>query len=120
MSKLPQLSSDQNSNQDLINEKNLLKADNQGCDNKLATQVTKEYVKADGNCLFNCATLALQNTVSSPQETREILASVILSDPMTFSAAELGKHPEEYVSWLCSGNSAWGGIPELKALAVFF
>jgi hypothetical protein len=41
----------------------------------------KEYVMADGNCLFNCATLALQNTVDSPQETRKILASVILSDP---------------------------------------
>ena len=99
---------------------NLLKAENYGCDKELATQLTMQWVEPDGNCLFNCATLALQNTVASPQETRKILASVILSDPETFSAAELGKHPEEYVSWLCSGNSAWGGIPELKALAVFF
>ena len=75
---------------------------------------------ADGNCLFNCATLALQNTVDSPQETRKILASVILSDPETFSAAELGKEPQKYLEWLCSGNSAWGGIPELKALSIHF
>ena len=74
----------------------------------------------DGNCLFNSATLALQNTMDSPQETRKIVASVILSDPDTFNAAELGKEPQKYVEWLCSGNSAWGGDTELKALSIYF
>ena len=44
----------------------------------------------------------------------------MLSDPITFSASELGKDPQKYVEWLCSGNSAWGGIPELKALSMYF
>ena len=44
----------------------------------------------------------------------------MLSDPETFNRNELGKDPEEYVAWLCSGNAAWGGIPELKALAMYF
>ena len=44
----------------------------------------------------------------------------MLSDPQTFNFSELGKDPKEYVAWLCSGNKAWGGIPELKALAMYF
>jgi ubiquitin thioesterase OTU1 len=80
----------------------------------------KECVKADGNCLFNCATLALEGTVSKPQETREILASVMLSDPLNFSKSELGRDPEEYIKWLTGSSSAWGGIPELKALSMVF
>ena len=51
---------------------------------------------------------------------REICASIMLSDPMTFSEQELGKKPEEYIQWLTSGNSAWGGIPELRALAMLY
>ena len=52
--------------------------------------MTKEVVKADGNCLFNCATLALENTVSKPQEMRETIAKIIISDPETYSKKELG------------------------------
>lgn len=44
----------------------------------------------------------------------------MLSDPQTFSKQELGKEPEEYVTWLISGSAAWGGIPELKALSLYF
>jgi len=44
----------------------------------------------------------------------------MLSDPVTFSEQELGKKPEEYIQWLTSGNSAWGGIPELRALAMLY
>ena len=42
-------------------------------------------MKADGNCLFNCATLSLENTVEKPQEMREILASIMLSDPVLYN-----------------------------------
>ena len=83
--------------------------------------MTKEVVKADGNCLFNCATLALENTVSKPQEMRETIAKIIISDPETYSKKVLdGKDPMEYVKWITSGSSAWGGIPELKAMAQYY
>ena len=79
-------------------------------------QMDKVQIKADGNCLFNAVTQAIDH-VQTPQETRELIASVMLSDPVTFSKAELGKDPEEYVTWLISSSAAWGGIPELKALS---
>lgn len=84
------------------------------------TKIDKEIVKADGNCLFNCATLAIQGTVDQPMETRELVASVMLSEPTQFSKDVLGKEPMEYVAWLTGSSSAWGGIPELKALSLFF
>lgn len=44
-----------------------LKPSNVGCPNDQATLMEKELIKADGNCLFNCASMALENTVSKPQ-----------------------------------------------------
>jgi hypothetical protein len=44
----------------------------------------------------------------------------MLNDPATFSAKELGMEPQKYADWICGGNSAWGGIPELKALSMYF
>ena len=42
------------------------------------------------------------------------------SNPTKFDKKELGKEPAEYIAWLTSGPSAWGGIPELKALCDFY
>ena len=78
LTKLPQLEVDETQ---LEKEKKALMPNNKGCLVDKALKMEKETVKADGNCLFNCATLALENTVSRPQETREILASVMMSDP---------------------------------------
>ena len=83
LTRLPKVESD---SKELSAEKNKLRATNTNCNKAEATVIQKQYVKADGNCLFNCATLALQNTVDHPQETREILASIMLSDPVTFTA----------------------------------
>lgn len=44
----------------------------------------------------------------------------MMSDPESFTSQELGKHIDEYVKWITSGSAAWGGIPELKALALFY
>ena len=94
-----------------------MKGLNKGCLASQALKIVKETVKADGNCLFNCATLAMEGVVNKPDETRSIVASVMASQPEIFNKAELGKTPEEYFAWLLSGPSAWGGIPELKALS---
>ena len=77
----------------------------------------KEFVKADGNCLFNCASLAMEGTVDKPMEIRQLTASIMMSNPDKYSREELGKDPSQYVEWLTSGPAAWGGIPELKALS---
>ena len=58
-------------NEDLIAlERSSLEPDNKGCPKDTALVMEKEVVKADGNCLFNCATLAIENTVAKPMETR--------------------------------------------------
>ena len=93
-----------------------MQANNRGCDPAQATQIDKELVKADGNCLFNCASLAMEGTVDKPEEMRQLVASIMMSNPEKFSREELGKDPQQYMQWLTSGPSAWGGIPELKAL----
>lgn len=78
-------------------------------------------VKGDGNCLFNSVTLAIENTIEFPHETRKKAAAVIISDPLVFNKWELErKDPQEYVAWLCGEEKPWGGLPELKALAMHY
>ena len=97
-----------------------MKGINKGCKPSDAIKIVKETVKADGNCLFNCVTLAMEGVVNKPDETRQIVVSVMMSQPGVFNKAELGKEPSEYFKWLLSGSSAWGGIPELKALSQLY
>ena len=103
--------------QKLLDEKKSMKASNLGCDPSQATQMEKEYIKADGNCLFNCASLAMEGTVDKPGEIRQMVASIMMSNPEKYSREELGKDPQAYIDWLTSGPHAWGGIPELMALS---
>ena len=51
-----------------------LTPNNLGCKIEEATQMDLECVLSDGNCLFNSVTLALENTVDKPHETRQKLA----------------------------------------------
>jgi hypothetical protein len=54
-------------NEDLIAlESESLEPDNKGCPKDTALVMEIEVVTSDGNCLFNCATLAIENTVSKP------------------------------------------------------
>lgn len=59
-SRLPSLKENEDA---ILEEKKSLQASNKGCPVSEALKMEKEYVHADGNCLFNCATLALENTV---------------------------------------------------------
>lgn len=51
---------------------------------------------------------------------RDSVASIFLSYPNIFTKAELQKDPNEYIKWITGSSSAWGGIPELKALALLY
>ena len=55
--------------------------------------MVKEIIKADGNCLFNSATLAMENTVDKPMEMRETVAAIIMSDSTQYTKKTLGKEP---------------------------
>ena len=56
----------------------------------------KQIVKGDGNCLFYCVSLALFDTIDQHLKLREIVASVILSNPDVFSKVVLATEPEAY------------------------
>ena len=56
-----------------------MKGINKGCKPSDAIKIVKETVKADGNCLFNCVTLAMEGVVNKPDETRQIVVSVMMS-----------------------------------------
>ena len=53
-------------------------------------------MKGDGNCLFYCVSLALFDTIDQHQKLREIVASVILSNPDLFSKDDLEAESEVY------------------------
>ena len=93
---------------------------NKGCKPEDALKMCKHLVKADGNCLFNCLSQAMEGVKDKPDEIRQTVAMVMISQPDIFNAEELGKPVDKYVEWLTSGSSAWGGIPELKALSQFY
>ena len=93
---------------------------NKGCDAAVATKMTRVQIKPDGNCLFNCASLAMEGTVDQPDQVRKVVAAHMLANPKTYNSEELGKDPKKYVEWLTSGPEAWGGIPELKALGEIY
>ena len=65
--------------QKLLQEKASMQPANKGCAPGEATKMKKETVKADGNCLFNCLTLALEGVVNKPDETRQMVVSIMLS-----------------------------------------
>ena len=80
----------------------------------------KVLVKPDGNCLFNCASLAVEGSQDDPMGLRKQVAAHMLSKPNVFNTQELGKDPKQYTDWLTSSPDAWGGIPELKALSEIY
>ena len=65
--------------QKLLEEKASMKALNKGCASSESTLMKKQTVKADGNCLFNCITLAMEGVVDKPDETRQMVVSVMYS-----------------------------------------
>ena len=54
----------------LEEEQKQMQGSNVGCDPSQATAMEKEMIKADGNCLFNCASLAMEGTVDKPDQMR--------------------------------------------------
>lgn len=56
----------------------------------------RRQIKADGSCLFNAITLALENCVDKALEVRQVVASIILSDQNKYNRATLQEDPKSY------------------------
>jgi ubiquitin thioesterase OTU1 len=77
-------------------------------------------IPADNSCLFNAIAWALdQKSPVSPERLRESIIDAVLSNPVEFNDAVLGKSIEAYCSWILDPSS-WGGDIELAILTTKF
>ncbi|KAJ5162436.1 hypothetical protein N7492_007828 [Penicillium capsulatum] len=73
----------------------------------------------DNSCLFRAVGAAVMGEMDTMIELRSIVASVIQASPDEYTAAILGKKPDEYCQWIQNEDS-WGGAIELKVLSEYF
>ncbi|KAJ6115117.1 hypothetical protein N7486_000895 [Penicillium sp. IBT 16267x] len=73
----------------------------------------------DNSCLFRAVGAAVMGDMDTMVELRSIIAGSIQSNPSEYSAAILGKEPDEYCQWIQKDDS-WGGAIELKILSEYF
>lgn len=76
---------------------------------------------ADGSCLFNSMTMAVEGVDNKSDEIRSTIAAIILSDEVKYNKQFLGGalEPMEYAEHICKPGE-WGGIPELHILSEMF
>ncbi|KAI9138151.1 hypothetical protein BKA69DRAFT_1093601 [Paraphysoderma sedebokerense] len=72
----------------------------------------RREVPDDNSCLFNSIQYVMDKK-SAVQSLREVVASTILSDPIKYNEAILGRPVDEYANWIMKSNS-WGGAIELS------
>lgn len=63
------------------------------------TVLVRRVIEADNSCLFNAVSYLVERSKRAG-ELRALVASVVLSDPIEYSDAVLGKDPEEYARWI--------------------
>lgn len=73
----------------------------------------------DNSCLFRAVGAAVMGDMDTMVELRSIIAGAIQSNPTEYTAAILGKKPDEYCRWIQNEDS-WGGAIELKILSEYF
>jgi ubiquitin thioesterase OTU1 len=73
----------------------------------------------DNSCLFRAVGAAVMGDMDTMVELRSIIAGAIQSNPTEYTAAILGKKPDEYCTWIQNEDS-WGGAIELKILSEYF
>ncbi|KAJ6009744.1 hypothetical protein N7499_004856 [Penicillium canescens] len=73
----------------------------------------------DNSCLFRAVGAAVMGDMDTMVELRSIIAGAIQSNPTEYTAAILGKKPDEYCQWIQNEDS-WGGAIELKILSEYF
>jgi ubiquitin thioesterase OTU1 len=73
----------------------------------------------DNSCLFRAVGAAVMGDMDTMVELRSIVAGAIQSNPTEYTAAILGKKPDEYCQWIQNEDS-WGGAIELKIISEYF
>lgn len=73
----------------------------------------------DNSCLFRAVGTAVMGDMDTMVELRSIVAGSIQANPTEYTAAILGKKPDDYCRWIQNEDS-WGGAIELKILSEYF
>ena len=90
----------------------------------------RRAIPSDNSCLFNAiaylcegkrgaARVPSYREGSPAKKLRELVAASVLNQPDKYSAAILGKPPQEYVQWI-RDPKRWGGSIEIQVLAEYF
>ncbi|KAJ5152866.1 uncharacterized protein N7482_009344 [Penicillium canariense] len=73
----------------------------------------------DNSCLFRAVGAAVMGDMDTMVELRSIVAGAIQANPTEYTAAILGKKPDDYCQWIQNEDS-WGGAIELKIISEYF
>lgn len=83
-------------------------------------QVILKEIPDDNSCLFNAIGYVLEDhSRSKAQYLRNLVAEYILSRPLEFSEAVLGRKPSDYAAWITKMD-AWGGAIELSIFSSIY
>ncbi|KAK0600336.1 hypothetical protein LWI29_013892 [Acer saccharum] len=81
--------------------------------------VVRRVIPSDNSCLFNAVGYVMDHDKNKAPELRQVIAATVVSDPIKYSEAFLGKPNEEYCSWILDSEK-WGGAIELSILADYY
>lgn len=80
-------------------------------------EAVKIDIPDDNSCLFNAIYYLIQK--EEPNELRQIVSSIILSNPEKYNALYLNMEPMEYVRNIMDPTQ-WGGAIELQILSEYY
>ena len=84
--------------------------------------LVRKVVPANNSCLFTSVNFVVDNAnldLSVAPTMRQLIASVVSSDPHTYNEAILGKSNTDYCSWILNDES-WGGAIEVSILTKYY
>jgi hypothetical protein len=81
--------------------------------------VACRVIAADNSCLFNAVAYLMEGSLTMSGDLRQLIASVVMSDPETYSEATLSKPCDEYCKWIMDPSS-WGGAIEISILSAYY
>jgi ubiquitin thioesterase OTU1 len=78
--------------------------------------VVRRIVPDDNSCLFSSIGYCVRQGRMAAGDMRALVAQAVVSDPLQWNEAILGKDPVEYAAWILD-SSKWGGAIELTILS---
>ncbi len=78
--------------------------------------VARRIVADDNSCLFSSIGYCVRQGRMAAADMRSLVAQAVVSDPVQWNEAILGRDPSEYAAWILD-SSKWGGSIELTILS---